>query len=1026
MGVEREAVQIAVGQLTGFLYPSAAERSAAYELLVELTTRTATVSMATSEGSIREALDSLHDLFAITRGILRAHGVEAAKGSGGNLSLAVVAVRVLNHVIRPVTGKWHPRLADHEARRVIEAPTVSPIEWERDWVLAARCRAELGVMRASVRAYVDTLGRIAGAPGLADATVARPTSRIFPASVATNPTPRLPMPRQRMVRWLRLAEMWRIGPATLAAKRELSRLVGDTDWDGTPTARFRVAPDEEFWFDYSSDMGDAFDGTAPVAWLIGRRSISVPPDRSEEMATLPALLPRARLLVFGGDEVYPFAASGVYEAQTELPFQMAWEQGKDDQVDAKAPTLVAIPGNHDWLGGISHFRAMFASGRRFAGHWKTVQKHTFWHVQLPQGWWLWGIDTGLSDEMSSAQQAYFEKAAERLSIGARVILCSPVPLWQLRQKDPRAYVRLRNPLDKLIQERQATMPLCLSGDSHFFAHFERADADPMTAQRGEDHITAGGGGAFLHPTHGIPERIPLEGGNPEFNLTSRWPLPSESRGLAPGVRNLRDRQYWMIMAVLGAVHLAFASLVARRWSPLPWAPEPRAGRTPVKEALLWAVSSPWALLLLAVVAASGVLMVKASSREPGLTAAARRYGLLVGVGVAASLVALTAARHVIEREAPALGPGALVAAIVGGVLSTALLFGLLGWVNVQIKAGDNLTFSAAHLTRYKHFIRFRIHANGDLTAYVIGIDPVGQGWYEAMHDKASVPPFDPAGIPRIHYVWGRTYPKFVPQPMRIAMSISQADDRQANKSTYRFFEELCAALINAGHTLAYCGRKDQLNELYLKQLRAAERNRHQDVPGDRDRHLVNYMTRGMWKEAGFPENDLLHQDGQMSHVLVPREPQGREVKATAFIRDLTVLRERMNKEIQVRIVVGGDERPGARGSRRAPGVLEEAWLAVRGTPPVPLLVAGGFGGVGGRLAAKLLGELDQADLEDWAGHFTDREQFMEMIGAFDSLNVLDNPLSASQNRELLTTTDAHTAQRLIEHAIARIAAVQGS
>ncbi len=95
------------------------------------------------------------------------------KGGGGNLSLAVVAIRVLNEVFRPVLSRWDPILSDYEDRRATDAPGATAVEWERSWARAGQRRAELNTMRSSVCAYIDTLSRIAGASAIADAVLAR-------------------------------------------------------------------------------------------------------------------------------------------------------------------------------------------------------------------------------------------------------------------------------------------------------------------------------------------------------------------------------------------------------------------------------------------------------------------------------------------------------------------------------------------------------------------------------------------------------------------------------------------------------------------------------------------------------------------------------------------------------------------------------------------------------------------------------------------------------------------------------------
>ena len=1042
MSIETKVVEVAVGQVKGYLYPTEAEKAAAYELLIELSTRTAGAQLASTDGSIRDELSSIDEMFGLTREILRRHGAETVKGGGGNLSLAVVAIRVLNEVFRPVLSRWDPILSDYEDRRATDAPGATAVEWERSWARAGQCRAELNTMRSSVRAYIDTLSRIAGASAIADAVLSAPTSVMFPKTTfpSDTPAPSVPAnvrPRLKMVRWLAPIEMFQTWRSGLGIDRSLKLIdelfVPPPDEPLWAAARFDAQPGEDFWFDYVADMGDGFDGTAPVAWLIGRHGIDLPDDRFGDLPTPPKPLPRGQLLVFGGDEVYPFAKPGAYEAQTELPYQMGLEPAGHDGHDGPsgpAPTLVAIPGNHDWLGGIGHFIAMFVSGRKFAGHWKTVQSENWWHVKLPQGWWLWGIDTALDNKLVGTQREYFTRAATALKKGDRVILCTPVPLWQLRQKYRDDYAELRNVLDPLIVGSGATMPLCLSGDSHFFAHLERLDADFE-----EDHITAGGGGAFLQPTHNLPERIPLEGGNAEFALRSRWPLPAESRAIAPGGRKVLDPQYRPLLALIGLLFLGLTAATA-----IPW-PNLTSGTLPTprswSDALHWTVASPWVLLLLAVICGFGVVSVRGNSVEPKLTKAARAYGLVMGAGLAATLVVIAAARVFLVGwsgddttstrglgDSDWLWPSIAIATVVAAFLGLVVFLTLLKWTNSRIKAADTLAFSPAYSTRYKHFLRFRIDREGDLTCYGIGIDPVGEGWFEAMTapDSApsSVPPHDRAGIPRLYYIWGKTYRKFTPVPLEIAVSISDPDpkrDKAGPDKLAESFEHVCATLIHGGHTLMYGGKP---GVGYTTRLHDIEQQVHADNPNPKNR-LVNYVADYRWTDG--------LESSAMQVRRVRRASNGVESDVDRMIRDDTEMRRHVTARADVRIVIGGDLRPGSAQTRLAPGVLEEAYMSVAAGRP--LIVLGGFDGAGRLIADAIQGCADPAEIDDLAEHFVDPVAgadgvvpfgFVEMLARMNSLGVLRNGLTDGENRELLRTDSMYTATHLIRRSVQRIGA----
>ncbi|MEA2686245.1 MAG: hypothetical protein QOE93_1440, partial [Actinomycetota bacterium] len=644
-GISERVVQFSIDRVVGYLVPSQAEREAAFELLVELSTRTTVAPLASDQGSLREALSSIYLVFDKTRVLLRKHGIEVAKDHhDGNVSFGVLAVRVLNDVLRPTLSKWHPQLEDWEALR---PERMGKAEWERRWKQNGDCRKELDALREGVRAYIDTLGRISGAPGLAAAALPLPASRPLGQEVvahgAANVDLGADVPRRRMVHWFELGQLVRLAGA-LARKARRSP-TDDTSFID------RSDRHGEFWFDYVADLGDGFDPTMAVAWQLGRTRLDLPVSAAGDLPQPPDSLPRGELLVFGGDTVYPYASADNYLQQVVLPYRLAWAPSVPP---GPRPTVVAIPGNHDWIGGINHFEDIFvvkpadepaddlADGSvpepgplPFADHWDAWQRARWFAVKLPHGWWLWGVDTGLHNQISKEQQRYFEAISESVQEGDRIVLCTPVPLWQLRQKHDRCYFDLRSFLDRLVRGRQATMPLFLAGDSHFFAHYRRSDGGPA-----EHHVTAGGGGAFLHPTNNLVETIPYERGQPEYSLTRRWPSADDSRGLQPRLRGVLTRQFLSLVPLVAALHLLFAAAVTFD------ATVGAGTRDPDPHSVWWASVTwtirawpGWIVLLAALLI--GFVVTRPNSDEVWLTAGARKWGLVHGA-VQALIVLLAA------------------------------------------------------------------------------------------------------------------------------------------------------------------------------------------------------------------------------------------------------------------------------------------------------------------------------------------------------------------------------------------------
>jgi hypothetical protein len=137
-----------------------AQRSAAWELYVELVTRTSVSDLDADHGLLREALSSLYSLFDTARSILRKHGEAAAALDGRGLhEFAVLTLAILNGELRPVLSEWHPLLLEHEARRV---QGVSPATHERGWRRNQECRQALADIRIALDEHATSLAQLAG------------------------------------------------------------------------------------------------------------------------------------------------------------------------------------------------------------------------------------------------------------------------------------------------------------------------------------------------------------------------------------------------------------------------------------------------------------------------------------------------------------------------------------------------------------------------------------------------------------------------------------------------------------------------------------------------------------------------------------------------------------------------------------------------------------------------------------------------------------------------------------------------
>ena len=132
------------------------QQQAAWEMYVELVTRITTQELGPSDGFLREALASLHSLFAETRRILKEHGPGVASSQADTRSFAEIAVVILNRHVRPVLAEWHPKLEAHESKC---PPGMSKAEHEKTWEGDKPLRKELDELRKVLTTYGELLAQ---------------------------------------------------------------------------------------------------------------------------------------------------------------------------------------------------------------------------------------------------------------------------------------------------------------------------------------------------------------------------------------------------------------------------------------------------------------------------------------------------------------------------------------------------------------------------------------------------------------------------------------------------------------------------------------------------------------------------------------------------------------------------------------------------------------------------------------------------------------------------------------------------
>ncbi len=498
---------------------------------------------------------------------------------------------------------------------------------------------------------------------------------------------------------------------------------------------------EAFWFDFTADIGDGFEPAHAVARCLAR----------DELQAGGETLPRGRLLVIGGDLVYPNPSKQNYEDRFVTPLTEA-SKSIDDGTPPDKPfaDLFAIPGNHDWYDGLQAFMDLISAARfdrapekdrigRVIGGWQTRQRRSYFTLRLPGDWWVIGADDQFGNYLDRAQTEYFSLMADRhLKAGQKIILCTATPSWVLSNHHgkPGLMENLRT-LHNVLTRNGAKIHLMISGDQHHYLHYEGGD-DAISPVL----ITAGGGGAFMHPTHPTPETLDLDidgDGSPGlFRRVTTYPSTGRSRRLS--FRNL----------LLPFYNLDFAAAIGLVYAFLAWFLQTRSisadiglsdsflamlehGGTfdAVREIMIKFVRtlfiSPEFFAVFAMVwgalasFAQGSMITKIFAGF--CHTAAHVIGLLLAFCIAVQLASTIVAGLGID---PAQGYWLIAIAslfmvtiggLIGGTIFGAYLFAA---VNLLHHQWTN-SFSSLRIRDHKNFLRVKINKDGELFVYAMKI-----------------------------------------------------------------------------------------------------------------------------------------------------------------------------------------------------------------------------------------------------------------------------------------------------------------
>lgn len=500
-------------------------------------------------------------------------------------------------------------------------------------------------------------------------------------------------------------------------------------------------PRDEIWIDYVSDVGDGFNPTYAVAYGLAKENLKIP--------DLAKTLKRGDVLVFGGDGVYPTANSEEYEKRLITPYKMAFKANpktpatkinKSDEVDLnEEPHVFALPGNHDWYDSLVAFQQVFSTHifnrRIFADAWRTRQELSYFALKLPHNWWLFGVDLQLSHNIDVPQLQYFEKVVNQMKAGDKIILCVPEPYWVKAikyQGITDVFEKKEESIEKLesiLKEKDLEIKLYLAGDLHHYRRFESDDDKRI------NKITAGGGGAFLHPTHDFDfeenkvKRKENDKTTKYFSLKKNYPSFKESR--KHDWKNLyqfipKNKTFGFLTA---GIYIILAFLTNAEVTEFTW-------RNAFRATIQSVIREPLALFVIVLLLLGLIFFTDSNSkiyrRTAGFIHGLFHLGAIFVLGWIAYRLSewLIAANYLPEAYNSLVWFfSVLLVCGLGGYLIGSFIMGLYLFVSLHFFGRhDNEAFSALKIEDYKNFVRLHIDKEGKLTIYPLKIEKVPRNW----------------------------------------------------------------------------------------------------------------------------------------------------------------------------------------------------------------------------------------------------------------------------------------------------------
>jgi hypothetical protein len=330
----------------------------------------------------------------------------------------------------------------------------------------------------------------------------------------------------------------------------------------------KLDENQALWVDFIADIGDGFEATYGMAYLLAKDKLTV---RGEARP-----LPAGQILIWGGDLAYPNATLKEYRARCVDPYD--WVSTAHQAEPERE--LFFIAGNHDWYDGLSAFTHQFCYESETIGGWRCTQRRSYFALKLPYNWWIWGVDVALGDDLDASQVEYFKAITAQMkkdkkadaSAHPKIIIILHAPDWTKP-----AY----RALERVCEEARQTGEICaiMAGDLHHYSRYQSVGPQaPGGKEPSRDPplnlIVSGGGGAFAHSTHDLKTHLDVhatvagrtlldKGGitqeieanpEPDYGFEGQKFYPSRSRTRLLALKNLwlplHNRRFAVLMGMI--------------------------------------------------------------------------------------------------------------------------------------------------------------------------------------------------------------------------------------------------------------------------------------------------------------------------------------------------------------------------------------------------------------------------------------------------------------------------------------------